>query len=117
MANTLRSSVLRALAWLTGTVAVVAAAAYAIGGRQLFRNLLRARSRAAAFLQPPTQDELQRATASNPASTTSVSALQTVPSVTIGHIVIWVAAILVIIVVLFYVTGRPRKQRTPLAGR
>lgn len=117
MANTLRSISLRALAWLAGTVAVVAAAAYAIGGRQLFRNLLRARSRAAAFLRPPTPEEMTRATASNPASTTSVSALQTVPAVTITEIVIWVVAILVIIILLFYLTGRPRRQRAPLPGR
>jgi len=117
MANRLRSISLRVLAWVAGTAAVVAAAAYAIGGRQLFRNLLRARSRAAAFLQPPTQEEMQRATAQNPASTTSVSALQTVAPVTITEIVVWVVAILVVIILLFYITGRPRRQRAPLPGR
>jgi hypothetical protein len=117
MPRRIRSRWLRALLWIAGAVAVVAAAAYAIGGRRFYRNLLFARSRAAALLQPPTQAELQRAAAANPSNTTSVSALPTVPAVTISHIVLWVALILVVTVVLFYVTGRPRRQRPDLAGR
>jgi hypothetical protein len=117
MATSIRSIWLRALLWLAGTAAVVTAAAYAIGGRQLFRNLLRARSRAAAMLQPPTQEEIQRAAAANPANTTSVIALQTVPPVTIGRIIIWVTVILALIVLLFYLTGRPRRQRPTIAER
>jgi hypothetical protein len=107
----IRSLWLRVLLWVLGGVAVIASAAYAIGGRQLLRNLLHARSRAAALLQPPTPAELQSAAAASPTSTTSVSALPQVAPVSIGHILLWVSLILVVIVVLFYVTGRPARRR------
>ena len=101
---------LRLVLWLVGGVALLAAAAYAIGGRQLVRNLLRARSRAAAMLQPPSAADLQGAAANSPSNTTSVNTLPQVPPVSITHILLWVALILVAIVVLFYATGRPRKR-------
>ena len=107
----IRSLWFRVLLWMLGGVAIIAAAAYAIGGRQLLRNLLRARSRAAALLQPPTPAELQSAAASSPTATTSVSALPQVAPVSIGHILVWVSLILVAIVVLFYVTGRRARRR------
>lgn len=111
----IRSRWLRALLWIGGTVAVLFAATYAIGGRQLLRTLLSARARAAALLQPPTQAELNRAAATNPSSTTSVVALPQVAPVSIGHILAWVSVILLGIVVLFYATGRPRRPRANVA--
>jgi hypothetical protein len=106
----IRSLWLRIVLWIVGGVAIIAAAAYAIGGRQLLRNLLSARSRAAAMLQPPSPAELQSAAAASPTNTTSVSALPQVPPVSIGHILLWVSLILVSVVVLFYATGRPRRR-------
>lgn len=107
----IRSVWARALLWIAGVTATALAAAYAIGGRQLVRNLLRFRARASTMLQPPTPAELQSASAASPTNTTSVSTLPQVPPVSVGHIIVWVSIILVAIVVLFYATGRPRRPR------
>ena len=114
--NNKRPLWVRIVLWIVGGAAVLAAAAYAIGGRQLVRNLLRVRSRAADMLRPPSPADLQSAAANSPTNTTSVNTLPQVPPVSIAHILLWVTLILAAIVVLFYATGRPRR-RAPVAPR
>ena len=96
--------------WIAGILAFLVAASYAIGGRDLFRDLLRGgrvlRTRAVSVLQPPPQSPAQPVTV----DTSSVAArIDRGTPVSSRFVLVWIGAILAIAVALFYHTGRVRR--------
>jgi hypothetical protein len=94
--------------WIVAVAAFLAASAYAIGGRELMRRLLQVRSNATAALQPPTPAEMQRAVADTGATREKQTE---VSRVSIPMMAVLIGSILVIVVSLFYLTGRSRTKR------
>ena len=89
------------------------AATYVIGGQELVRQLIRRsrdlRSQAATVLQPPTQADIQRV-----ATDTARAAPPTSSGtpVSIGLVASWIGSVMIVVVAMFYLTGRaPRKRR------
>jgi hypothetical protein len=101
----------RALWWILGIVAFLAASIYVVGGPELMRNMLRrgrqARAQATAALQPPSQAEVQAASPQDTATAPPTG----IPPVTIGTMAMWIGGILLIAVALFYYTGRDSRKR------
>lgn len=99
------------LLWIAGVATFLLLAAYAIGGRSVFRRMLQFRSRAFSrieeSLQPPSQAEIAAATAAAAArDTASVLAKDKPPSASALLIVTSIAVLLTLVVIAFYVTGR-----------
>lgn len=111
-----RETFLRALFWIVGVATFVALAAYAIGGRSVFRRLLQFRTRAFTrleeSLQPPTAAEMAAAAARATRDTASVMASDKPPSASAALIVASIVALMTLVVIAFYVTGR-RGRRGP----
>ena len=97
----------RVVLWIVAVTAFLAASAYVVGGRELMRRFLQVRSNATAALQPPTPADMQRAVADTGATreTTVVS------RVSLPIMAVLIGSILVIVISLFYLTGRPRAKR------
>jgi CHASE3 domain sensor protein len=99
--------------WGLAIAAFAIASTYAVGGRDVFRQMIRrgreVRSQATAALQPPTQAEIQRA-AQDAAATASRTETGVSP-ISLAHIAVWVGCILIIIVAMFYLTGRAQPKR------
>lgn len=99
--------------WVTAAVTFIVAATYVIGGQELVRQLIRRsremRSQAATVLQPPTQAELQRVATDT--ARTAPEAPSGTP-VSIGLVASWIGGVMIVVVAMFYATGRaPRKRR------
>ena len=89
------------------------AATYVIGGQELVRQLIRRsreiRSQAATALQPPTPAQMQRVVTDTPRAAPATSAGT---PVSIGLVASWIGSVMIVVVALFYLTGRaPRKRR------
>jgi len=103
----------RRLAWGVAVVAFAVAATYVIGGQELVRQLIRrsreVRAQAATALQPPTQAEMQRVvTDTARAGSQEFSGTP----VSIGLVASWIGSVMIVVVAMFYLTGRaPRKRR------
>lgn len=77
--------------------------------RDLVRRSREVRSQATAALQPPTQAEMQRVTVDT--TTARVQAFSGTP-VSLGLVTAWIGGILIVVVAMFYLTGRaPRSRR------
>ena len=106
-----RSRWLRALRWTLLTLALVLATGYALGGRELFRDLLRFRNRAAQLLEPPTQQEMQQAPPEPaPTAAADVPTMGGEPA-SLGTMILWTTLPLLLTLVLVLVTAGRRRQR------
>ena len=100
---------------MLGAATLLALAAYAIGGRSVFRRLLQFRTRAFTrieeSLQPPTQAEIAAAAVAAARDTASVMAKDKPPSASAAFIVTCIVALLTLVVIAFYVSGRRARPR------
>jgi hypothetical protein len=100
------------LMWFIAVCAFTAGAVYVIGGREFVRGLLRARSRATAALQPPTQAEMQRAAQGTAGATASQTDAILPPPASPRVMAIWIGSTLIVVVALFVLTAHyPRRRR------
>ena len=110
-----RQTFRRALLWIVGVATFLALAAYAVGGRSFFRQLLQLRRRAFSrieeSLQPPTQAEIAAAARAAARDTASVMASDKPPSASAAFIITSIVVLILLAFAAFYLSGRRSRVR------
>jgi hypothetical protein len=96
----------RRITWVAGTIGLVVASAYAIGGPRFFRF----RARAAELLEPPTDEEMNAAIADTLSQSIAPRRLPGSEPPAILEMVAWTAIILLMVLLLLMASARWRER-------